>query len=1032
MKKLFKFFAEKHLLANLISLMILLIGISTVLTINRSQLPNVDLGFMLINTVYPGASPEDVELNVTNKLEESLKTVNGIKKILSASRENVSMIYIEIDTDEPKPQKVKDKIREAVNRVTDLPVEVTDRPLVIEGTSALFPIIDIGITGDVPYKELREHARLFEKKLKDLQGVSEVKRYGYRAREIKIEVDPKKIEEYQMPLREIMTQIKARNIRSSGGSLESYSSEKNLVTLAQFRDPYEVGDVILRSSFGGPSVLVKDLAIIKDDYEDEKVFPRMMGEKGISLEVVKKEKSDIIRTVNAIKKLIDEEQKILPENVKFVVTYDMSKYVKSMFQVVVNNGLIGLILVILVLTLFLNIRSAFWVSMGIPFSLLTAIILLPLFNVDLDMVTLISLVLVIGIIVDDAIIVSENIFQKREQGLEPLDAVVVGLSEVYKPVIVTVLTTNLVFIPMFFMKGMLGKFVYTIPLTICLALTASLFESLFILPAHILPGLNKRQKTGKESGRVWFNPVKKFYENFMNRVLKFRYLCLLCAVIIAGGAIFYAANFMQFVLFPTKGADLFYILVETPKGSSLKNTSDKIKEIEEIIASLPKGEVYSYLSRIGEYSDDMIGEEGENFASIYINLTPYSSRTRTADQIVEELREKTNKLSGFDNIVYYVDGGGPPTGKPIELRVVGADDELRKKLGDDIVKYLENYDGIKDINRSDKKGKDQIEVVIDYKKLARLGLTVADVADNVRVSYDGQVVTKVRYGEEDTDFRLLLKEDARKKESSVENLLIPNYQGRMIKLSEVAKLVYGSGTTMINHYENERSITVTADIKKINAKAVTTPGKVTEDIVKNFDLMKDYPGIRLKVGGEAEESENAWKDLMITFSIAILAIYFLLVLLFNSLAQPLMVMIAIPFGVVGIIIAFAVHNAQLGFLGMIGLIGMAGVVVNDSLVMVDHLNMLTKGNNLNAEEYRRTIAKGASNRLRSIILTTVTTVFGMIPLVYGIGGENVFMQPMALALGYGLLFATPVTLMLVPSLYMIGYDIKNLFRKKKV
>lgn len=1025
MKSILRFFAERHILANLVTIMIILLGVRTVMVINRSQFPKVDLGQMVISTHYPGASPEDVELNVTNKIEDELKSVTGIERFSSTSMENISFIVVRLEDNVEDGQQVKDEIREAVGRVTDLPTEVTKSPLITDIKTSIFPIIEVGITGDMPYRELRELARRFEIKLKEIPGISRTIRYGYLAREVAIEVGPQKLRNYQIPIREIISAIQARNIRVTGGSLESYTSEKNVVTLAQFRNPMEVGDVIVRTTFDGPQIKVKDLAIIKDEFEDERVLSRMNAKTAISFVVEKSESADIIRTVDAIKKLTEEEKAILPEGVEFLFTNDTSRNVRNQFEIVRWNGLIGLALVMLVLTLFLNLRTAFWVAMGIPLTLLGVIFLLPMFDVALDSITLSSMIIVIGIIVDDAIIISENIYRRNELGDVPLEAAVNGINGVFRPVLTTILTTFLAFAPMFFMPGMLGKFVYVIPLTISLALFVSLAEAIIALPAHIMPGLKNVSSGKKTKARDhWFDHIRNWFERFLFHALKLRYLVVLISAGVLAGSIYFAANYMDFVLFPSKGSESFAIRVELPNGSSLQATENKVREIDKIIESLPKDELASYGARIGAFAD-LVDTESENYATIAINLTPFATRNRTVDEIIEELRGEMDKLDGVKSFTFVVDAGGPPVGAPITIRMVGSDDDMRKQLADSVEAFISKMEGVKDIERNDRHGKDQVEVKINYDKLARLGLTVADIAQNVRIAYDGEVVTSVRYGEEDVDFRVILEEKARKRLGYLRDLPIPNKQNRLIPLKEVAYLQSGPGPSNFRHYGGERAVTITGDVEQ----NITTPLAVTKAVKGHYNLERDYPGIRFVIGGEAQESQESLIGLISTFVIAIIGIYFLLVLLFNSMTQPFLVMSAIPFGLTGVIIAFAIHNETLSFLAMIGTIGLVGVVVNDSLVLVNYINELKENgirNNIKA-----IVAKGTAARLRAIILTTLSTVAGLLPLAYGFGGMDVYMAPMALALGYGLLFATPLTLILVPSLYTIQNDIEVFFSKFK-
>jgi multidrug efflux pump subunit AcrB len=387
---------------------------------------------------------------------------------------------------------------------------------------------------------------------------------------------------------------------------------------------------------------------------------------------------------------------------------------------------------------------------------------------------------------------------------------------------------------------------------------------------------------------------------------------------------------------------------------------------------------------------------------------------------------KTQEIEGIEDIIYLVESGGPPVGKPVNIRIVGSNDELRKQLTDSVVAFLGSTAGVKDIDRDDKPGKDQVEILLNYDRLSRLGLTVADVAQNVRIAYDGEVVTSVRYGDEDVDFRVMMKKDVRKRLDYLENLPIPNRQGRLIPLKDVARLKIGPGPSAYRHYDGERTITIQANVDT----DVVTPLEVTNATLNHFDINRDWPGMQLGVGGEAFETEESVASLLRTMIIAILAVYFLLVILFNSFSQPLIVMVAIPFGITGVIIAFGFHGQPFSFTAIMGIIGLSGVVVNDSLVMVNHINDLRVRRS--RESVMKIVADGTADRLRAIILTTITTVAALLPLAYGIGGTAVFMAPMALALGWGLLFATPLTLILVPCLYMIGQDLVRLRGSKRL
>ena len=1024
MHALIRYFAQRNTVANVFTLMVVLLGLSTLSHIQRDNFPSVDFAEMVITTRYPGASPQDVELNVTNKIEEELKEVDGLKRVTSFSMENISVINVEIDLDVEDKDKVKTDVRDAVSRTSDLPVEVDEQPLVQEITTATgIPIIEIGLSGDIPYEELREYARRAEKALEDIPGVARLKRYGYLDREIRIELLQDAMEKWQVPGAKLVDAIAKRNIRASGGSFESYTSEKNIVTLAQFENPEEVGDVIVDVTAEGTLVRVSDMAIVKDAFEPEKVRSRMNGRQAISFLVYKKETADIVRTVDRIKAFVDDNRHRLPEGVSIEYSNDVSQNVRNRLAVVLSNGAMGLMLVLLVLALFLDLRTAFWVAMGIPVTLLGTIFLLPVFGAYLDSIALAAMILVIGIVVDDGIVVAENIWLHREQGMTPLDAAVEGTASVFQPVVTTLLTTALAFAPMFFMSGTLGDFVYVIPLVVVLALLVSFGELIIALPAHLIAGVkHEAVYPVKKRRAVDFERFRELFGQVLKRIIRWRYPFIALSFIALVTAFWYASRYMDFVLFPTQTADRFYVLAELPTGSSLDHTADTITRLEAAVEALPSGEVDSYVTRIGSHGDFNMGEN-EHWAYVGVYLTPFATRDRNADQIVEDLRNRSTALADIERTIFVIDSGGPPVGRPITLRIVGSDDAKRSELATLIITRLGEVEGVKDIDRDDKRGKEQINIDIDFIRLADSALTVSDIARNVRLAFDGEVVTSVRYGDEDVDFRVLFEDTARSSLDSLSDLVIPNARDEFIRLEEVAEFSIDAGPSNMYHFDNERAITVTADV----VKDVITPLVAIDKVLAGIDVDSDWPGMRIVVGGEAEETSESMGSLIVAFVAAAVGIYLLLLLLFNSLAQPVLVMVAIPFGLVGVILAFALHQQALGFLAMLGVVGLTGILVNDSLILVNLVNRMKTTHP--GMSFTERVISAAKSRLRPIVLTSITTVAGLLPMAYGLGGSDPFSAPMALAMGYGILFATPVTLLLIPCLLTAMDDARGLLRR---
>ena len=672
----------------------------------------------------------------------------------------------------------------------------------------------------------------------------------------------------------------------------------------------------------------------------------------------------------------------------------------------------------------MNLTQSIWVAMGIPFTFMGAIFLLPFFDSFLDTITLTSMIIVLGIIVDDAIIVSDSIYARWQDGKSPEQAAIEGTYQVWRPVLTTIATTLCAFAPMFFVSGTMGKFIYVIPLTVSLALIVSIIEALVVLPSHLSSSLKRTSQTLSPSS-LWFESLRKYYQHLLTHLLRWRYVLILLFMFTFYGVFQMGRNNLDVILFPSEMAKQFFVIIELPDGSNLEKTTEMTKKVEKMILDLEPGEIESFTTRIGgTYESNLFPTFGKDQAFIRVNLPIYSKQLRSASEIVEQLRNQTKLISGIKKISYKIESGGPDVGRPITLRIVGTNDTMRMSLSNAIVAYLEQIKGVRDIERNDLSEKKQVRAVIDHQALARLGLSATDVALNLRTAYTGEIVTKVRYEDEEVDFRVICEGKAIENLDTVRNLLIPNARGELIKLGTVVEFITTKGTPDYYHYNGNRAVIITADVD-LNT---VTPVEATNKIINQFDIKSNWPGMQLLIGGEAEETNQSLQSLAITMIIAVVGIYFLLILLFRSFLQPFLVISAIPFSILGVIIAYLLHGTPLSFTGMLGVIGLAGVVVNDSLVMVDHLNELRLASP--QADLIKLVAKGSANRFRAIIMTTLTTVAGVTPTVYGLGGTAPFMAPMALSLGYGLVFATPLILFLVPCSYMVYVDIINTFQRK--
>lgn len=1016
--RLTSFFLKRPVTTNLIMIMIFLIGGITLFNLKRATYPAVDFDILKITTTYPGASARDVEINVTEKIEEELESVDGIDKIKSISLENLSLIYVFVDTDADDIDQVKDDLRRAVDRVTELPPAVDEKPEVQELRSSNVPVIEVAVIGKAPELTLRKIARDLEEEIQEIPGVMSVEKVGYRKREIKILVDANKLEEEYVSFNEVIGSIRNRNIHASGGNLESYNAEKKIVTFSEFDDLTEVADVIVRSNFEGDHIKLKDIGVIEDSFEDYDVKPRTNRNTSINLLIRSHAKSDIIDISNSIKQLIKDFEQNLPEGATISIVSDYSYYTDSVLEIVRRNAVIGFFLVLLILILFVDRYSAFWVAAGIPLSLLGAIALFPLFDIDINFISLITMIIVIGIVVDDAIVIGENISRHRQESMPPFEAAIAGVRELVWPVTTTVLTTILAFVPMFFMIGITGKFIRQIPIIVILALGISLLEAITLLPSHIIHSPYRKVFVGS-----LMEFLRKNYEFFLNWVLKHRVKTLLALATIPIIAVLLYNFGMKFILFPYQDIDIFHVVAELDEGANIEMTTKKIKEIEDIITdTIPLKEIQNFTTRVGHHDMDVYGGSAglhENWALITVFLKPAQERHRTSEIIMDELEKKITTVEGFKKLYLEQFYDGPPIGKPVTVTYVSDNDDLLYKFAQETYELLEKTPGIRSLDIDKKPGKEELRLKINYDEIARVGITVRDVTDTIRAAYDGVVASDlIRQGEE-IDFRVQLKHDQRRNIDILLNLQIPNREGRLVKLASFAKLEPSEGLESIRHYNGKRSITITSDV---NTKIITAV-KANQLIRKTFAERVDrHPGLRLIFGGEEKATKESMVSFFWAFICAMIGIYFLLSILFESFFQPVLVMASIPIGLAGVIFFFFLHNIPVCFMGMIGSLGLIGVIVNDSLVMITHLNTKRRANK---RILRQDIIESSKTRLRPVLLTTITTVAGLIPTIYGFWGYEPFLVPIVLALAGGLIVATMGTLLLIPTFYSLRYQEKE-------
>jgi len=1005
MNNFLAFFVKQKKLALVFTISIIATGILILNNIQRDQFPAVDFEIMSIVTAYPGASPEDVEQNITNLIEDELNNISGIDKFTSVSRAGTSSIVVTLSQDASDISELKQDIRNAVNRIKSLPEEVTDLPRVRDQKTSKKSILKISIgSPHIEYAQLRSVVDDIADSIELIDGVSEVVKQGYLDKEIQVRIEPEKLYQYELSLPQVMDAINKRNTRYTVGSNNNQKNEKTIVVLSKFNHADDVGEVIVKSTFEGPIIRLKDIASISSGNVEEKSIVRVNSKKGFILKVKKQEQADVITTVDLVKEHMQKMDEKYEQKLDFFYSSDQSKYVRNRLNIVTNNGMMGLLLVLVVLGLFLSFKTAFWVALSLPVSLLGAVALLGASGETLNLVSLAAMILVLGIVVDDSIIVAESIHHYKQLGEDKYKSAVHGFKRVIMPVITTILTTVLAFSSMFLMEGTMGKFIYVIPLVVIFALSLSFLEVSVALPAH-LAGSNEKKT------RTWFNYFEAKFEVFLAKVLRLRYFVVVIFTALLAFSLYFAITQMKFVLFPAIGIDTISARMELDVGSALENTENKAQDVEDLITKVVGSDLESITTDVGKYFAYK--------AKFTIELKPSNDRSIDSKTILKALKANADKVTGVKKLKFSVHRPGPPQGEDVEINLVGQNDNERDNAADKLEKILLAMDGVDNVNRDDDPGKDRIEVKLDFEKMARLGIDYSSVNRYLRAAFTGIDVTNIREGQNDVNFRVYIGNDENS-ENFIKSLKVTNNKGRVVPIVNFASIREIVGEPDFNHYNGFRSTVVSASIDD----EITSTTSVMQTALNELDIDNNHPTVRAIAEGGAKETMKSMDSFKKAFVMAIFGIFLLLVILFNSYTQPLLILSAIPFSVIGVIWAFFLHGETLSFFAILGTLALVGVIVNDSLVMVSHLNYL-KTKALDKLTIHEWIIQGSKDRLRAVVLTSLTTLAGIIPLAYGIGGTDYILQPMALSLGYGLLFGTLMTLVLLPCLYLMNFEFVN-------
>ncbi|BBM85501.1 efflux RND transporter permease subunit [Candidatus Uabimicrobium amorphum] len=1030
-----KFSVSNKVAVNLLMLGILFGGLFFWFTMIREFFPNFNLDKLIITTPFPGATPEEVEKSVTIKIEREIKSVDSIENTSSSILEGVSITTVTLYPYADK-DKVLNDLRTKIDQIkAELPQDTEDT--VITELKATIPVISVMVYGDVDEKSLRRAAIDIKDDLQSFPDISQVFISGIRNQEIRIQVLPEKLEELGLTFADVGRKVAAINLDVPGGQLKGTNSNIGVRTIAESKKARELEQiVILSNSRTGAVVRLKDIAIVEEGFEDKIEKGRFAGKTACMITVMKTPEQDALKIADIIKGYIKENPTRLSGAVEIGTANELSRFITQRLDLMLRSAFWGSFLVLLSLVIFLDISTALWVVLGLAVSFLGTFVFMALIGVTINLMSLFALILVLGLVVDDAIIVSENIYASIRKGdLECNAAAIRGANEVSLPVVAAVLTSIIAFAPMLFLGKEIGAFLGVLPKVMIAALAVSLLESFLILPAH----LAHEKKEPRRSNFIvnsWhkFQEIKNIFleitlPNFVAGVvdfcLRWRYITVaasiaFCLVVIG----MVRGELVPFVFLQKVDAETLTVDLEMASGTPEEITLAMIKRIEKVTLEIP--EVKSAFSVIGTAFSDR-GRKTPNdpatVGQITVELVDSDIRVRdkmrSSSQVIAVIRRNIGEIPGAKKLLLQEQAGGPQ-GADIEIRVSG---ESLEKIGQALV-YMKNIiqekQGVLEVNDNLQRGKQEIRLRLKDSAYT-LGLTTSDVALQVRHALFGFEAQKLQENKEEIIVRVLLPEEQRKSMSDLSALKIATATGQRIPLEEVAEISTSRGYASLSRYEGQRVATITSEVDEdeVNLSSLTAA------LEKDFsDVSEKFPGITFSFEGQKKQTSDSFASLNVGFPAALLIIYAIIASLFSSYSQPLLIMIAIPYSIIGAILGHFIMQMPFTLLSMIGCVALAGVVVNDSLVLVSIINDTRK----ETDSLHEALLIGVRRRLRAILLTTITTVLGLVPLILEKSFQAQFLIPMAISLVFGLIFATVITLLIIPTFYLILEDIKRLLK----
>lgn len=1016
---------ERPVFATMMILALIVLGLFSYTKLNIDLFPDIDFPYVTVTTVLPGAGPQQMETDVTKKVEDAVNTIGGIDHITSISQEGASIVVIQFKLEvdgKQAAQEVREKISAAR---ANLPTDIKD-PVIQRIDPASQPIFVLTVSGNRTDKEITTYTKnVIKKRLENVPGVGEVDLVGGAEREIQIEVDASRLQAYNLSIQDVIQSVGAANLEIPAGNVIKGRQQLLVRTMGKYTDVSDFNNVIVATP-GGKNVHLSDVARVTDGVVEQTSMARVNGQPAVGLNIMKQSGGNTVRVADAINKQLERIRKELPADVRITVAKDNSTFIRDAVNDVLFDILYGGLLAIIVVYLFLaNLRPTIISAIALPTSIIASFIIMYALNFTLNMMSLLALSLAVGLLIDDAIVVIENIYRHMQKGETPMEAARAATSEIGLAVMATTFTIVAVFIPVAFVPGIVGRFFYQFGITVSVSVMVSLFVAFTLTPMLASRFLHEEDEELKPQGNIlrkglyYFNHsfelLSHWYQEASRWALKHRGMVLLISIAIFFSS-FYLMRFLGSSFFPSSDQGEFLITVQSAPGSSLEQTRMICAQLDS--AARTKPEVVTTLVTIGAGNDPVTK------GSVLVKLVKKNQRKKGIEQLEDEMRAELGNVAGA-KLGFQLQGGIGGSQKPVIMSVRGDDLVTLEKIASSVEKIVRSTPGAVDVDNSLEITKPEVRIAIDREKASDLGVNVGLIATTARAMVDGYVATQFQVEDEQFDVRVRLRKEDR---SSIDNIRdmtvksskdVGNQQKVLVPISSVADIRQGSGPSKINRFDRQREIRIDANLSG------RLLGDVLADIQKQTKTMELPAGYNVSVTGQGEMQAESFGNILLSLMLAIVFVYIVLAAQFESFSLPFAIMLALPMSLIGAVLGLIAFNSSISIMSMIGIIMLMGLVTKNGILLVDYANVLRdRGMERNAA-----LVEAGATRLRPILMTTFAMIFGMVPVAFALGEGSEMRAPMGQAVIGGLITSTLLTLFIVPAMYTLLDDMSGFFKR---